>query len=86
MTKTTEVPDDIKEMASMIINGLLREEGWELPDCTNDEAKVTHRLELRLLNAVNKLFEARLKKYNKSSRIDDPTDWTLYTGGGNENS
>lgn len=52
--KTTIIPDHIKEVASEIITGLLREEGWELPG-TSDEERTTHGLELRLLEAFNNL-------------------------------
>lgn len=58
--RSTEVPDDIRQMAVMIITGLLREEGWELPD-TSDEEITTRRLELALWAAVNKLVAERLK-------------------------
>lgn len=55
----TAIPNDIKQMASEIITGLLREEGWELPE-TNDEERTTSRLEHRLLDVVNKLLAARM--------------------------
>lgn len=73
MTKTA-VPSDIKEMATMIIMGLLREEGWELPE-TNDEELTTHRLELALLDAVNTLMV--LIEWTKE-RERQPKDYRPY--------
>jgi hypothetical protein len=52
-----EIPEDIKRMAVEIITGLLREEGWELPE-TNDEEITTRRLERALLEAVDERVDA----------------------------
>ena len=59
---------NFKEMATMIIMGLLREEGWELPE-TNDEEITTRRLERKLYDAIHEKRETTLWEAEVALRV-----------------